>query len=49
MNPSKTKYIVLLQGMSNYERGWARLVSKFGRTTLIQQGIIQHVEVWENE
>lgn len=39
----------MLQGMGNNERGWARLVSKFGRTTLIQQGIIQHVEVWENE
>jgi glycosyltransferase involved in cell wall biosynthesis len=43
------KQIVMLQGMGNNERGWARLVSKFGRVTLIQQGIIQHVEVWENE
>ncbi len=39
----------MLQGMGNNERGWARLVSKFGRVTLIQQGMIQHVEVWENE
>lgn len=37
----------MFQGMGNNERGWARLVSKFGRVTLIQQGMIQHVEVWE--
>lgn len=43
------KQIVMLQGMGNNERGWARLVSKFGRVTLVQLGIIQHVEVWENE
>jgi glycosyltransferase involved in cell wall biosynthesis len=43
------KQIVMLQGMGNNERGWARLVSRFGRVTLIQQGMIQHVEVWENE
>jgi glycosyltransferase involved in cell wall biosynthesis len=42
------KQIVMLQGMGNNERGWARLVSKFGRVTLIQQGMLQHVEVWEN-
>ena len=34
--------------MGNNERGWARLVSSFGRVVLIQQGILQHVEVWEN-
>lgn len=33
--------------MGNNERGWARLVSQFGRVTLIQQGMIQHVEIWE--
>lgn len=42
------KQIVMLQGMGNNERGWARLVSKFGRVTLIQQGMIDQVEVWEN-
>lgn len=42
------KRIVMMQGMGNNERGWARLVSKFGRVTLIQQGLIQHVEAWEN-
>jgi hypothetical protein len=42
------KQIVLLQGMGNNERGWARLVSAFGRVVLIQQGMIQHVEIWEN-
>jgi glycosyltransferase involved in cell wall biosynthesis len=41
------KQIVMLQGMGNNERGWARLVSRFGRVTLIQQGMIQHVEIWE--
>jgi glycosyltransferase involved in cell wall biosynthesis len=41
------KQIVMLQGMGNNERGWARLVSRFGRVTLIQQGMIQHVETWE--
>ncbi len=38
----------MLQGMGNNERGWARLVSAFGRVVLIQQGMIQHVEIWEN-
>jgi len=42
------KQIVMLQGMGNNERGWARLVSRFGRVTLVQQGMLQHVEVWEN-
>jgi glycosyltransferase involved in cell wall biosynthesis len=42
------KRIVMLQGMGNNERGWARLVSAFGRVVLIQQGMIQHVEIWEN-
>jgi glycosyltransferase involved in cell wall biosynthesis len=42
------KQIVMLQGMGNNERGWARLVSAFGRVVLIQQGMIQHVEIWEN-
>ena len=43
------KQIVMMQGLGNNEQGWARLVSKFGRVTLIQQGMTQHVEVWENE
>lgn len=43
------KQIAMLQGMGNNERGWARLVSKFGRTVLIQQGMIQHVEIWESQ
>ncbi len=42
------KQIIMLQGMGNNERGWARLVSRFGRVTLIQQGMLQHVETWEN-
>jgi len=44
----QVKQIVMLQGMGNNERGWARLVSTFGRVVLIQQGMIQHVEIWEN-
>lgn len=43
------KQIVMLQGMGNNERGWARMVSQFGRVVLIQQGLIQHVEIWENQ
>ena len=42
------KQIVMLQGMGNNERGWAALVSKFGRVVLVQQGLIDHVEIWEN-
>ncbi len=42
------KLIVMLQGMGNNERGWARQISDFGRVVLIQQGVIQHVEIWEN-
>jgi len=45
----QAKQIVMLQGMGNNERGWARLVSAFGRVVLIQQGMIQHVEIWENQ
>jgi len=41
--------IVLLQGVGNNERGWARLLSKFGRVTLIQRGMIEHTEIWEHE
>jgi len=44
-----SKQIVMLQAMGNSERGWARLMSRFGRVVLIQQGLIEHVEVWENE
>jgi hypothetical protein len=40
--------IVMFQGMGNNERVWARLLSKFGRVTLIQQGMIQHTEIWEH-
>src|ERR1022692_4961274 len=49
--PSATvqKRIVMLQGMGLNERGWARLISRFGRVVLIQQGFIDHGEVWENE
>jgi hypothetical protein len=42
------KHFVMLLGIGNNERGWARLVSQFGQVTLIQQGMIQHVETWKN-
>src|ERR1700694_2370242 len=42
------KQIVMLQGMGINERGWAKLASEFGRVTLIQQGFVTHVEIWEN-
>jgi glycosyltransferase involved in cell wall biosynthesis len=43
----QVKQIVMLQGMGNNERGWAALVSKFGRVVLVQQGLIDHVEIWQ--
>lgn len=42
------KQIVMLQGMGINERGWAKMVSIFGRVVLIQQGLVTHVEVWES-
>lgn len=42
------KQIVMLVGIGNNDRGSARLASKLGRTVLIQDAYIQHVEVWEN-
>jgi glycosyltransferase involved in cell wall biosynthesis len=42
------KNIVMLQGMGINERGWAKMVSSFGRVVLIQQGMVTHVEVWES-
>ncbi len=40
--------ILLLQGMGNNERGWARLLSAYGRTTLVQVSVLDHAEVWED-
>jgi hypothetical protein len=37
----------MVLGLGINERGWARLLSKFGRVTLIQLGLVEHVEVWE--
>jgi glycosyltransferase involved in cell wall biosynthesis len=47
--PSAGKHIVLVLGMGINERGWAKSLSKFGRVTLIQIGVVEHVEVWEGE
>ena len=44
----RVKQIVMLQGMGINERGWARMVSTFGRVVLIQQGFVTHVEIWES-
>lgn len=38
----------MLQGMGNNERGWAKMASQFGRVTLIQFSLVEHVEVWES-
>ena len=42
------KQIVMMQGMGLNERGWAGLVSRFGRVVLIQQGYIDQASCWEN-
>jgi glycosyltransferase involved in cell wall biosynthesis len=42
------KHFVMLQGVGNNERGWARVTSKFGKVTLIQHGMVEHVEKWED-
>jgi glycosyltransferase involved in cell wall biosynthesis len=43
------KHIILVLGSGLNERGWAKDFSKFGRVTLIQIGLITHVEIWEYE
>lgn len=43
------KHIVLVLGTGLNERGWAKDFSKFGRVTLIQLGLMEHVEIWEGE
>jgi len=42
------KRIVMMQGMGLNERGWAGLISKYGKVILIQEGYIDHTEYWEN-
>jgi len=45
------KRIVMLQALCNNERGWARVMSRFGRVALVQlEGFkfTEHVEIWEN-
>jgi glycosyltransferase involved in cell wall biosynthesis len=42
------KNIIMVLGIGINERGWAGLVSKHGRVTLIQLGLVEHVEVWED-
>lgn len=43
------KQIVMVLGIGNNERGWAKFLSKFGQVTLIQLGLVEHVEIWEQE
>ena len=42
------KTIVMLVGIGNNDRGSAKLASKFGRTVLLQDAYIEHLEIWEN-
>lgn len=37
----------MMEGYGLNERGWAGLVSKYGKVTLFQEGFIDHVESWE--
>jgi glycosyltransferase involved in cell wall biosynthesis len=38
----------MLQTMANNDRGWAKLVSAYGRVVLVQQGTFERVEIWES-
>lgn len=38
----------MMQGMGLNERGWAGLVSQYGRVVLIQEGYIDQASSWEN-
>jgi len=42
------KQIVMLVGIGNNDRGSARLASELGRTVLVQDAYIEHMEIWEN-
>jgi glycosyltransferase involved in cell wall biosynthesis len=42
------KNIIMVLGIGINERGWASVMSKHGRVTLIQLGPFVHVEIWEN-
>jgi glycosyltransferase involved in cell wall biosynthesis len=41
------KQIMMVMGMGINERGWAKIISQYGRVTLIQLGVVEHVEIWE--
>lgn len=43
------KHIVLVLGTGLNERGWARDFSKFAKVTLIQIGLVEHLEIWEEQ
>lgn len=43
------KNIIMVLGAGINERGWASVMSKYGRVTLIQLGSFEHVEIWEKE
>lgn len=38
----------MLTGIGNHDCGSARLASEFGRAILVQDGPINHVEIWRN-
>src|ERR1035437_6558801 len=46
---NRMKHIVLVLGTGLNERGWTKDFSKFGRVTLIQLGLMEHVSIWEGE
>lgn len=42
------KNIIMVLGIGINEPGWAGVLSRHGRVTLIQLGMVTHMEVWEN-
>lgn len=44
----RKKNIIMLLGTGINERGWASVVSRSGRVTLQQIGLVQHMETWED-
>jgi glycosyltransferase involved in cell wall biosynthesis len=43
------KHIVLVLGAGLNERGWARDFSRYAKVTLIQIGLVEHIETWQNQ
>src|SRR5215469_15819301 len=43
----RKKNIIMVLGIGINERGWASVISRHGRVTLLQLGLVEHVEVWD--